>query len=387
MVSFKNTSLRYTILKQWIKFGLHIYFRDIEVHGREHIPVNVPVIFAVNHPNTVLDALLTSCFVKQQPWFMARGDVFRWKIFAWLFRTLRMLPIYREMDGHGKVRHNATTFELSSRILGRGGSLIMFPEGSHNRQWRIRDMRRGVARIAESASAKNPELVIIPVGITYFDPLYSFSDVLVQFGEPIKAASYFTGETTEHKLDRQKKLVNDIGSQLEKLTLHLSQDHYEEVYQRVKSLEHNAPETNSLLEDFLRLKKWIEACEADSNYGKPTEQSMTEQIKKKTFPALALFATAPLWLMGKAFTIVPQLSIWATTKKLKDDHYSGAIRFGMGIVIYTLLFFSIGLWSYLSTITLFWFLIKWAFLTFCLFFVMLWEEHFDNFLDRRFNRD
>ncbi len=386
MPNFKKTSLRYSLLKLWVKLGLKVYFRDIEVRGKEHIPKGVPIIFAVNHPSTVLDALLTASFVQQQPWFMARGDIFkRWGLTS-LFRALRMLPVFRQRDGARQIKRNTNTFELSAQILSLGGSLIMFPEGSHNRQWRIRDMRRGIARIAQATCLNNPNLVIIPVGLTYFDPLYAFSDVLIQFGEPIKAQPFFA-DSNQHQLEQQNQLVAEISAQLQKLTLHISASNYEDVFARVKLLEQHAPTTDWLYEDFTRIQNWINACEKDQNLGREKSETVIEQIRKKTIPALALFVTAPLWFTGKVLAVVPQLIIRVIIKKLTDDHFTGAVRFGIGLVCYSLLFAGIGVWSYLSSVTILWFVLKWAYFTFCLFFVMLWEEHFDEFRERRFNRD
>lgn len=377
-------SIRYSLLRMWVKLGLHIYFRDIETYGAENVPKNVPVLFAVNHPNTVLDALLTACFGPRHPWFMARGDVFEKKWLARLFRMMRMLPVYRERDGAAKVKDNADVFSVCSRVLSRGGSLIMFPEGSHNREWRIRDLRRGLARIAMETVEHNPELVIIPVGITYFDPKYAFSDVLIQFGKPIKAAPFF--ESNGHPVELQNQLMKEVGVQLEELTLHIGESDYSSIYERVKFLEQHEKEEGKLIDDFKRLQGWIDQCKKDAKLGVAPEGQFLESVKRKGFPLAALIFTAPFWLIGKFFAVIPQALIFLTLRKVKDDHFTGAIRFGIGIVAYTLLFIGIGVWARLTTINPLWFFLKWGFFTFCMFFVMLWEEHYENFMDRRFNR-
>ncbi|MES2627531.1 MAG: 1-acyl-sn-glycerol-3-phosphate acyltransferase [Bacteroidota bacterium] len=380
----RKTSVRYSLLRLWVKLGLHIYFREIEVVGKEKVPKNVPVLFAVNHPNTALDALLTACFSPRHPWFLARGDVFRRDFMARIFRAFRMMPVYRERDGVAQVKENTEVFSKSARILARGGSLIMFPEGSHNRQWRIRDLRRGLARIATETVERNPDLVVIPVGITYFDPTYAFSDVLVQFGDPIKVSEVI-GEPA-HPVHRQDELMKLIGERLEEITLHIGDADYEDIYKRVKYLEQHEPGAEKLRDDFARLKKWIDECQNDPACGKAKEGELLKTVSRKTFPLIALIVTLPFWLIGKVFTIVPQLIIYGMVKKLKDDHFTGAVQFIAGLVMYTVLFIGIGVWSWFSTLTLFWFILKWGSLTFCMFFVMLWEEHFQNFRDRRFSR-
>lgn len=382
MPELQKTSICYSLLQIWVKLGLNIYFRDIQVVGKENVPRNAPVLFAVNHPNTVLDALLTTCFGPRRPWFMTRGDVFNNKFLARIFRVMRMLPIYRERDGATQVKNNAEVFSLCSRILAKGGSVIMFPEGSHNREWRIRDLRRGLARIAQDSVQLNPELLVVPVGLTYFDPALPFSDVLIQFGEPIKAADFFKG--SEHSLAQQNAFMKEVGTRLEELTLHIGESDYQDIYERVKYLELHEEGSATLLEDFTRLQGWIDSCKKDPKLGREPENKLLNAVKRKTFPLVALIVTIPFWLVGKVFTIIPQLLIKLVLGKIKDDHFTAAVKFGMGLILYTLIFIGIGVWCYLTTLTILWLLIKLAFFTFCLFFVMLWEEHFENFRNKRF---
>lgn len=380
----RNTSLRYYFLRFWVRLGLHVYFRDIEVSGKQHIPAKGPVIFAVNHPNTVLDALLTAGTNKRHSWFMAHGMAFK---FGWLnaiFRSMRMLPVFRESEGTNAVKQNTEIFAKCSRILSRNGSLIMFPEGSHSRMWKIRDMRKGLARIVHETVKHNENLVVIPVGITYFDPLYAFSDVLIQYGEPISAAEYFKNPE-ENDVQSQLKLMKAISTKLEQLTLHISGSDYKDIYTRVKQLELSSPETESLLNDFKRLQSWIEACEKDPELGH-WHEDVVQKVTKKTLPLLALIFTAPLWLTGKVLTIIPQLCIRILVKRLKDDHFAASVRFGAGLGFYTFIVLGIGIWSWMTTLTLFWFLFKWVFFTFSMFFVMMWEEHLDAFRNKRFSK-
>ncbi len=383
MPNEKKTSIRYSILRQWIKLGLHVYFRDIEVVGKEKVPAKGPVIFAVNHPNTVLDALLTACFSPRKPWFMARGDVFNNKFLAGLFRVMRMLPVFREKDGTAAVKKNTEVFSLASRIIAKGDSLILFPEGSHNRQWKIRDLRRGLSRIAQESVERNPELMVVPVGITYFDPMYSFSDVLIQFGDPILAKDFLTKD--DHPVQQQNALIKEVGKQLEELTLHIGNADYEDIYNRVKFLEQHAEDSKTLLEDFTRLKAWITGAQDDPQLGKTPEEELLTKVKRKGLPLIALIVTSPIWLTGKILTVIPQFIIWVTVNRLKDDHFTGSVKFGIGLVCYTTLFIGLGIWSRLESQTVIGFFLQWGFFTFCMFFVMLWEEHFQNFRDQRFN--
>ena len=46
----------------FFRFCLRVFFRRIEILGLERVPVDDSVIFAVNHPNGLVDPLFLLCF-------------------------------------------------------------------------------------------------------------------------------------------------------------------------------------------------------------------------------------------------------------------------------------------------------------------------------------
>ncbi|MEM7039052.1 MAG: 1-acyl-sn-glycerol-3-phosphate acyltransferase, partial [Bacteroidota bacterium] len=102
--------LLYVVLRRMVRFAQLIYFRRIEVLGREHIPKQGAVIFAVRHPNALMDPLMVSAFAPRRMNFLVRADVFSGGLVSWLLGLLNMLPIYRQRDGKGAVDRNHAIF-------------------------------------------------------------------------------------------------------------------------------------------------------------------------------------------------------------------------------------------------------------------------------------
>ena len=53
-----------------LRIVARIFFRRIEIVGLERVPDDVPVIFAVNHPNGLLDSVFLLCFVPRRVVFL-----------------------------------------------------------------------------------------------------------------------------------------------------------------------------------------------------------------------------------------------------------------------------------------------------------------------------
>ena len=56
-------AMAYRVLAWFLRVVVRVFFRQIEVAGLENVPREGPVIFAGNHPNSLIDPILiiTSC--------------------------------------------------------------------------------------------------------------------------------------------------------------------------------------------------------------------------------------------------------------------------------------------------------------------------------------
>src|SRR6201994_1026093 len=98
-----------------------IYFR-MERIGREHLPARGPVIIAANH-RSFLDPFVIGMVARRPIYYVAKQELFRHRIVAWLLASLGAFPVRR---GTG----DADTIDTAKAILARGDVVVMFPEGT-----------------------------------------------------------------------------------------------------------------------------------------------------------------------------------------------------------------------------------------------------------------
>jgi 1-acyl-sn-glycerol-3-phosphate acyltransferase len=96
------------------------WFR-MRISGTEHIPPAGAAIIAPNH-KSFLDAFFVGIAARRQVRYMAKSELFRGPL-GWLFLRLGAFPVRRgEAD--------AEAIETARLILGQGGLLVLFPEGT-----------------------------------------------------------------------------------------------------------------------------------------------------------------------------------------------------------------------------------------------------------------
>ena len=204
-----------------IRFIMRIFFRRIELVGLERVPAaggRIPasggVIFAVNHPNGLIDPLFLLSFV---PWpisFLAKAPLFRYPLIGFVTRALESIPVYRKQDAVKGT--NAETFDRARSLLARGGSIAIFPEGTTHSDAQLRELKTGAARIALGCGC---EEVIVPTGIYYTAKTTFRSSALVAFGDPIVVSPAAMGANGEPPAERVDELTRTIDKGLDEVTL------------------------------------------------------------------------------------------------------------------------------------------------------------------------
>jgi 1-acyl-sn-glycerol-3-phosphate acyltransferase len=164
-----------------LRFAIEVFYRRVEIAGLENIPRGAPVIFAVNHPNGLIDPLFVLCYAPREVSFLAKAPLFRYPLIGWFARLFDSIPVYRKQDNVSGS--NEETFARAREVLERGGGVAIFPEGTTHSDARLRELKTGAARIALGASI--PSLAIVPTGIYYSAKGTFRSDVLVVYGAPL----------------------------------------------------------------------------------------------------------------------------------------------------------------------------------------------------------
>lgn len=175
----------YKTVKFLANVVLRVYFRCIAIDGKENIPREGPFIYAVNHQNAFLDAIIVGALSPVPTYFMTRSDVFK-PPFDWFLDALKMMPIYRIRDGYDTLTRNESVFLTCKELLERKKAILIFPEGNHGLEYYLRPLTKGISRIAmQSQEAMNIPIRIIPVGLNYHDHFNSGHKLLIKYGAPI----------------------------------------------------------------------------------------------------------------------------------------------------------------------------------------------------------
>ncbi|GKY95980.1 hypothetical protein MPSEU_000558500 [Mayamaea pseudoterrestris] len=100
--------LVYFGLKVFFKSILSIFFRQVEIVGRENIPRYGPVIFSVNHANQFMDAVMVVCGCENKVSYLMAEASWRRPIIGHIAWALDVVPVKRAQDdarqGTGKIQ-------------------------------------------------------------------------------------------------------------------------------------------------------------------------------------------------------------------------------------------------------------------------------------------
>ncbi len=190
-------------LVQTIAFRLvRLFYSKIEVHGRDNLPADCPVVFVLNHPNGVLDPVLLMIALDRPVTFLSKSTLFAYAMSGWAAETFGALPVFRKRDlgkrGGAKdaddmAARNEATFARCRALLRDGRAMALFPEGTTHSEPELLPLRTGAARIALSAEAETEwamDLQMVPVGLWYENKTRFRTTVLLVVGEPFILDDY-----------------------------------------------------------------------------------------------------------------------------------------------------------------------------------------------------
>jgi len=184
----------YRLVRSLLSGVLRAFYQQIRVVGLENVPPEGagPVIFAGNHPNSLLDPALIVCTCDRYVHFAAKDVLFRSPPLRVILSAMGAVPIYRRKDHPDGKLDNSSTFQALHQVLADGRSMGIFPEGISHDDSQLAGMKTGAARIGLGLQAEAPALplVVIPCGLTYVRRKRWRSRVLVQYGDPIPVAEH-----------------------------------------------------------------------------------------------------------------------------------------------------------------------------------------------------
>ena len=210
----------YQLLKPVAITGINLFFNSISVENQERIPQKGPLIFAANHPNTMMDPLIVGTNCDRRVSILAKSTLFSNKVFAWFFGLIGIIPVYRKIDAESEMDRNEETFASAYRHLEKGHAILIFPEGISTPERIIHKVKTGAARIGLGAEANNDfnlNVHIVPAGINYSAGTKFRSDVHCRFGRPIAMTDY-RGQYEADDWSAVQAVTTQLRQALKKLT-------------------------------------------------------------------------------------------------------------------------------------------------------------------------
>lgn len=241
----------YRTLRSVIRGALKVFYRTVEVTGRENLAAGGgarPTVLASTHPNSIIDPLLLGILESRQVTFCARDGLFKVPIFGTLLRKVGAIPIARPEDKSkdaGAPKDPAATaaandkaFAAARAVLGGGGVISIFPEGKTHDNLKVHRLRTGAARIAldaEAAAGWTLGVGVVPVALNYLVRQAFRSDVHVAFGAPIPVADLRLRFEADPRA-AARELTDRIEYALKDLAVHVDQVEDERIIAQVTSI-------------------------------------------------------------------------------------------------------------------------------------------------------
>ncbi|NLY85880.1 MAG: 1-acyl-sn-glycerol-3-phosphate acyltransferase [Tissierellia bacterium] len=164
----------YNFLKKIANVVFKIIYR-INVYGEENLQEKGSLIICSNHIHN-FDPIIISLVYPRQIFWMAKKQLFRYKIPAYFLEKLGAFPVDRE-------EADLSTFKKSLKVLKNDGVLGIFPEGTRVKEIDLENAKPGVGLIALKSKT-----TVLPVFIEgNYKP---FSRINVYFGEKIDLSDY-----------------------------------------------------------------------------------------------------------------------------------------------------------------------------------------------------
>jgi glycerol-3-phosphate O-acyltransferase/dihydroxyacetone phosphate acyltransferase len=247
-----------------LRFAMRVYFRRVEVVGLEHVPLETPVIFVLNHPNALVDPAFLLSLAPRRVSFLAKSPLFRMPVLGFFVRAMECIPVYRKQDEGEDVSKNREMFAAARKLLARGGTIGICPEGVSHDEPRLRPIKTGTARIALGAvsTGEVADLKIVPAGLYYTSKTKFRSAVLLYFGNPIEV------QPVELEADGNppRTAVRDLSDRVENAlrAVMLDAEHEEALQtisraERIFSSETSDEEDESLAEELQLQQRFVKA--------------------------------------------------------------------------------------------------------------------------------
>lgn len=171
----------------------------VRVEGKENIPEGACVIMG-NHRAWIDPFCLAMCARDREIRFMGKKELWGNKLFAWIAKQVRGVPVDRGNADMASIR-------MSMTVLKNGHTLGIFPEGTRTKGDGMMPIQGGASLLA--LRSKCP---VIPV---YIDGEYKlFRQVVVRVGKPVQMDDLLAGRVTKDTCDELTERIKAAFAEL-----------------------------------------------------------------------------------------------------------------------------------------------------------------------------
>ena len=359
----------YNFLRYYVDFALRLSYRNVRYVGREKIPQDGAVIYAVNHTNALMDALVLLAMDHSPKVFVARADIFRNPKLAKVLAWLKIMPIMRMRDGYDEVKKNQEIFEKAVDVLRDKVPFCIFPEGTHQAKYSSLPLSKGIFRIAFQAQELMPDmpLYIVPIGIRYGNFFRFRSTIRMQVGDPINVGEFLAAHGDATQAEQMLEMKDVLAERMKRSIFYIPNDeNYDAVYEicaavvkqqaklyrekgenkldahfrvnniTVEQIEQLKSENPDLAAELLQLGK--EASERrKAKHISLASVSVRFPIFSRILKTLFVLLSLPYSIPASILTLPTTGLCSLIFKKLKDYAFRNSIRFFINLIVWPIL--------------------------------------------------
>ncbi len=232
----KGTAFLGRLARMTVRGLARVYYPNIEITGKEHLPADGPLLLTANHQNSLMDPVMVGLVAQRPVRFLAKAPLFQIPIFGNLLHALGMMPAYRQVDDPSQTRRNLESLGLAAQHLKNGEAVGIFPEGKSHDALRLEPVKTGAARMAIQAVREGAVgLKLVPVGLNYQRKEQFRSAVWIRVGEPIDVNAWLAEHPDD---DRQaaRALTIELDRRLKELVVHLDEASWEPLLDELEVL-------------------------------------------------------------------------------------------------------------------------------------------------------
>jgi 1-acyl-sn-glycerol-3-phosphate acyltransferase len=168
----------------------------LEVVGADRFPATGPAVVAPNH-ESFLDGIILGAAISRDLRFLAKAELWRFRLLAWALDSLGAIPIER---GHSDYLAAARMLQA----LAAGQAVVIFPQGAvrGDRSW-----KQGAAHAALVTGAPLVPVHLVGTARALSRGKIGFPQLRVIIGEPIVVTRAPEGSSAAAELTQQLRLA------------------------------------------------------------------------------------------------------------------------------------------------------------------------------------